>query len=78
MADHLPHLTTALSDRYRIERGLGAGGVATVYLAEDLRHQPTACNSSMVDIAVDAPRGLSRAEDIRSDIWAVNLPGVTR
>jgi len=31
-------LATALSDRYAIERELGAGGMATVYLAEDLRH----------------------------------------
>jgi serine/threonine protein kinase len=36
--DRLPQLTTALSDRYRIERELGAGGMATVYLAHDLRH----------------------------------------
>ncbi len=28
-----------LADRYRIERELGAGGMATVYLAQDLRHQ---------------------------------------
>ena len=31
-------LRTALADRYRIERELGAGGMATVYLAQDLRH----------------------------------------
>ena len=31
-------LVTALADRYRIECELGAGGMATVYLAEDVRH----------------------------------------
>ena len=31
-------LATALADRYRFERELGQGGMATVYLAEDLRH----------------------------------------
>jgi serine/threonine-protein kinase len=31
-------LTAALSDRYAVERELGTGGMATVYLAEDLKH----------------------------------------
>ncbi len=31
-------LTTALADRYRIEHELGAGGMATVYLAHDVKH----------------------------------------
>ena len=31
-------LAAALADRYRIERELGAGGMATVYLAHDIKH----------------------------------------
>jgi serine/threonine-protein kinase len=33
MADLLERLKAALSDRYMIERELGSGGMATVYLA---------------------------------------------
>ncbi|MEP7326917.1 MAG: protein kinase, partial [Gemmatimonadota bacterium] len=38
MSDIPSRLSAALADRYRIERELGAGGMATVYLAQDLKH----------------------------------------
>jgi Tol biopolymer transport system component len=38
MTDALTRLAAALADRYTIERELGEGGMATVYLAEDLKH----------------------------------------
>jgi serine/threonine-protein kinase len=38
VADSFDRLKTALANRYAIERELGAGGMATVYLAEDLKH----------------------------------------
>ena len=39
MTDQLDRLKAALADRYTIERQLGVGGMATVYLAEDLKHK---------------------------------------
>ncbi len=38
MADLLGRVKAALADRYTIERELGSGGMATVYLADDLKH----------------------------------------
>ncbi len=39
MADSLKRLQAALADRYAVEHELGSGGMATVYYAQDLRHE---------------------------------------
>ena len=38
MSSDVDRLKSALADRYTIERELGQGGMATVYLAEDVKH----------------------------------------
>src|SRR5712691_6030424 len=38
MSDLAARVSSALQDRYRLEREVGAGGMAIVYLGEDLKH----------------------------------------
>ena len=52
MSDTLEILQAALIDRYSVEREVGRGGMATVYLAQDLRHQrPVALKVLHPDLA---------------------------
>jgi serine/threonine-protein kinase len=52
VSDQLNRLQAPLADRYRIERELGHGGMATVFLAQDLRHdRPVALKVLHPDLA---------------------------
>ena len=52
MADLREQLQSGLADRYRLERELGRGGMATVFLAHDLRHdRPVAFKVLHPDLA---------------------------
>ena len=65
MTDVLSRLTTALADRYAIEREIGSGGMAVVYLANDLKHnRPVALKVLRPDLAasIGAERFLREIE----------------
>ena len=60
MPNSFQRLSTAVAERYRIERELGAGGMATVYLAEDLTQSAAPSNTEM-ELPGRAQRSCSRS-----------------
>jgi len=60
----IEQLTAALHDRYRIERAIGTGGMATVYLADDVRHDRRVA----VKVLRPEPAALVGAERFLSEI----------
>ena len=56
----LETLRAGLADRYRIERELGRGGMATVYLAHDLRHDRPAALKVLHPRALGLSLGVER------------------
>ena len=53
MSDPLAGLRAALADRYIIDREIGHGGAATVYLAQDLKHgRPVAVKVLAAEVAL--------------------------
>ncbi len=64
MTDPLADLRAGLQDRYAIERELGRGGMATVYLAQDLRHdRPVALKVLHPELAATLGAGALPARD---------------
>ena len=59
MTDAVTQLAAGLTERYQIERELGIGGMATVYLARDLRHHRRVA-IKVLDAAVAASIGPDR------------------
>ncbi len=59
MSDTFQRLRSALADRYVLDREIGAGGMATVYLAQDLRHRrPVALK--VIRPELGGPQGVER------------------
>jgi serine/threonine-protein kinase len=76
--DKLSRLQAPLADRYRIERELGRGGMATVFLAQDLRHdRPVALKVLHPDLAqVMGPARFLREIRICSRLQHPHILGV--
>ena len=59
-------LTDALKGRYDIQRELGAGGMATVYLARDIRHTTKSRSRSTPFLTTEATEATEKDENLDS------------
>ena len=64
MPEPFDRLQAALADRYAVERELGVGGMAVVYLALDLKHHRRVAIKAM------------KPEDVRREVGPLEHPGV--
>jgi serine/threonine-protein kinase len=71
MSDPVARLTAALKGRYAIERELGDGGMATVYLADDLKLKPKVA-LKVLNPELAAVAGAERfPAEIKTTAWMV-------
>ena len=64
-SDPITRLNAALEGCYRIEVELGEGGMATVYLARDLRHEREVALRSWPELAALTANRIYRARYVR-------------
>ena len=71
-------LAAAIADRYRLDREIGRGGMATVYLAHDLRHdRPVALKVLHPDLAASlGPERFQREIRLAARLQHPNILGV--
>ena len=72
MADPISALREGLRDRYEFERELGRGGMATVWLARDLRHdRPVALKVLHPEVSREPDRGHAAAAQLALELVPV-------
>ena len=77
MSDPVIRLNAAPSGRYAIEREIGEGGMATVYLAEDLQHERKV-SLKVLKPELAAVIGAERFLDRRHQSAAAGSSGMSR
>ncbi|MEE8147499.1 MAG: protein kinase, partial [Longimicrobiales bacterium] len=76
MSDSIARLNAALEGRYRIERELGEGGMATVYLAEQLEPIRREVALKVLKAGMDTERVVTRFEAERQTLAVMEHPSI--